>query len=90
MPRVDITPNYYRCRQRDPKLFSIFMSPAWASRIADSEIKGAKVVRGRLKKKVKGKYVWRVQSVLIPRRRGMNRERAIKAARRIRKKVEGR
>jgi len=89
MPRVDITENYYRCRQRSPKLFSTFTSPAWANRIAGSEIGGAKVIRGRLKKKVKGKYVWKVQSVLIPKKRGMNRERAVKAARRIRKKVDG-
>jgi len=94
MPRVDITENYYRCRQRDPKLFITFTSPEWANRIADSEIKGAKVIRGSLRKKVKVKgklkYVWRVQSVLIPKKRGMNRERAAKAARRIKKKVEGR
>jgi len=94
MPRVDITENYYRCRQRDPKLFVTFTSPEWANRIANSEIKGAKVIRGRLRKKakVKGKlkYVWKVQSVLIPKKRGMNRERAVKAARRIKKKVEGR
>lgn len=89
-PRVDVTENYYRCRQREPNLFSILRYPEWARRIADKEIRGARVIRGRLKRKVKGKYVWRVQSVLIPRKRGMNRERAIKAARWIRKKVEGR
>lgn len=93
MPRVDVTANYYRCRQRDPNRFAELRYPDWARRIADKDIKGAKVITGRLKKKVrvkgKLKYVWRVQSVLIPRKRGMNRERAIKAARRIRKKVEG-
>jgi len=93
MPRVDVTPNYYRCRQRDPNLFTELRYPEWARRIADKQVKGAKVITGRLKKKVrvKGKprYVWKVQSVLIPRKRGMNRERAVRAARRIRKKVEG-
>jgi hypothetical protein len=89
-PRVDITKNYYRCRQRDPGLFSRLFTPAWAARVAGSEIKGSKVVTGRLKKKVKDKYVWRVQTVLIPKKPGVNREVAAKAARRIRRKVEGR
>lgn len=93
MPRVDVTENFYRCRQRDPKLFSALRYPEWARSIADKEIKGAKVITGKLRKrvKVKGKlkYVWRVQSVLIPKKQGMNRERAVNAARRIRKKVEG-
>ncbi len=88
MPRIDVTENFYRCRQRDPKLFITFTSPAWANRIANSEIKGARVIRGHLRKKVKGKRVWKVQSALIPKKQGMNRERAVKAARRIRKKVE--
>ena len=65
------------------------VTPKWASTVADSEIKGAKIVTGRLKRKVKGEYVWRVQTVLIPRKPGMNRELALKAARRIRRKLEG-
>ena len=89
MPRVDITTHFYRCRQRDPSLFFNIVTPRWASTVAESEIKGAKVVTGRLKKKVKGKYVWRIQTVLIPRKPGMTRELAMKAARRIRRKLEG-
>jgi len=85
MPRVDVTENYYRCRQRDPNLFAKLRYPEYARRIADKQIKGSRVITGRLKRSKK----WVVQSVLIPRKRGMNRERAVKAARRIKKKVEG-
>lgn len=84
MPRVDITPNYYRCRQRDPDRFAVLRYPEYARRIADKQIKGARVITGRVKRSKK----WLVQSVLIPKKRGMNRERAVKAAQRIRKKVE--
>ena len=85
MPRVDITKNYYRCRQRNPDRFASLRYPEYARRIADKEIKGARVITGRLKRSKK----WVVQSVLIPKKPGMNSERAIKAAKRIKKKVEG-
>jgi len=43
MPRVDVTTNYYRCRQRDPNRFAEFRYPEYARRIrkkVEGEVRG--------------------------------------------------
>lgn len=84
MPYARDSKNFYRVRQRPPKRFTRFTMPAWGARVAGSHVKGAKVVTGRTRA---GK--WEIQSVLIPKKPGMSREKAVKSARGIRNSIEG-
>lgn len=82
--KVHETTKFYRVRQRSPYLFSRYSVPSWASDVAGSVSKGSKVVMGKTKKTKK----WRIQSIIIAKRRGLNKIRAVSLARKIRNKIE--
>lgn len=78
---VDVKPNFYRVRFHEPGQFTTCRVPAWASKAAGSVVPGAKTTQCR-----KGK-TWKTQSVMIP-RKGRTKRAALKAARKIYKKIE--
>ena len=84
MPSVDVTKDYFRVRQKDPKRFKTCRTPAWASRVSGSISKGSKVVMCKKDKD------WVVKSVLIKKGPGKNKKRARNLATKIRKKIERR
>lgn len=82
--KVHETSKYYRVRQRSPSLFNKYSVPSWASDVAGSVSKGSKIVMGKTKKTNK----WRIQSIIIAKRKGLNKLQAVKLAKRIRTKLE--
>lgn len=81
--RVDETANYYRVRQKTPKMFVKIRTPQWASVVADSVSKGSKTVMGKT-----AKGTWKVQSVIIRKRKGIGKTKAIVLARQVRCKID--
>lgn len=81
--RVDEKKNYYHIRFREPSLFSSIRIPAWASVVANSVSKGAKVKTGTLKTTKR----WKIQSIMI-KKKGHNKISARRLARKIVKKIE--
>jgi hypothetical protein len=84
MKKVHTTKGYYRVRQRSPSQFKLFRVPRWTSNVAGSVSKGSKIVMGKTKKTNK----WRIQSIIIAKRKGLNKLQAVKLAKRIRTKLE--
>jgi hypothetical protein len=80
---VDETEKYWRVRQRSPSRFVKFRVPMWALLAANTTSRGAKVVMGKTKK-----GGWLVQSILIRKRKGVGRARAVVLAKKIRAKIE--
>lgn len=66
---VEEKKNFYRVRQRSPSLFIKFRTPAWASRVAGTESRGSRVVMGTTKT-----GSWKVQSVIIRKRKGIGKQ----------------
>jgi hypothetical protein len=62
----------------------MFRTPEWAKLVANSKVRGSEVVVG---KTTKG--VWKVQSVLIRKRKGITKTKAVRIAKQIRLEIEG-
>ena len=80
---VEEKTNYWRVRQRPPSQFTSYRTPVWAAKVAGGISKGAKVVMGMTKK-----GDWRIQSIIIRKRKGIGKTRAVSLAKRIRCKIE--
>ncbi len=80
---VEEKTNYFRVRQRPPSQFTQFRTPTWAAKVASATSRGSKVVVGRT---TKGE--WKVQSVIIRKRKGVGKTRAVALAKKIRCKIE--
>jgi len=87
--KADATANYYRVRFRDPKSFSNFRVPEWASRAANTigrkyyDVRGSKITMGQ---DTQGS--WSIQSVMIPRNSYVSPEDALKIANHIQDRLE--
>jgi len=87
--KADATANYYRVRFRDPKSFSNFRVPEWASRAANTigrkyyDVRGSKITMGQ---DMQGS--WSIQSVMIPRNSYVSPEDALKIANHIQDRLE--
>jgi len=82
--RVDIGPNFYRVRFREPEEFVKIRTPDWAAHAASSIVKGAEVRTGQKKD---GR--WYIQNVMIP-VKGYGIDRAIQKAEQIQNMIEER
>ena len=81
--KVDVTPNFYRVRFHDPKRFKTCRIPAWATKAAGKIKKGAKTTQCKTRR-----GEWKTQSVLVPKKRGMTKRKAVTAARKIYRMLE--
>ncbi len=87
--KADATANYYRVRFRDPKSFSNFRVPEWASRAANTigrkyyDVRGSKITMGQ---DMQGS--WSIQSVMIPRNNHVSPEDALRIANHIQDRLE--
>jgi hypothetical protein len=87
--KADATSNYYRVRFRDPKDFTNFRVPEWASRAANTiglryyDVIGSKITMGQ---DTEGS--WSIQSVMIPRHSYVSPEDALKIANHIQDRLE--
>ena len=87
--KADETANYYRVRFRDPKSFSNFRVPEWASRAANTigrkyyDVRGSKITMGQ---DTQGS--WSIQSVMIPRNNYVSPEDALRIANHIQDRLE--
>ena len=87
--KADATANYYRVRFRDPKSFSNFRVPEWASRAANTigrkyyDVRGSKITMGQ---DMQGS--WSIQSVMIPRNNYVSPEDALRIANHIQDRLE--
>lgn len=82
---VEETRDYFRVRQRPPSQFTQFRTPEWATHVADSISQGSKIVMGRT---TKGE--WKIQSVIIRKRKGIGESKARALAKKIRCDIERR
>ena len=87
--KADATSNYYRVRFRDPKDFTNFRVPEWASRAANTigmkyyDVIGSKITMGQ---DTEGS--WSIQSVMIPRHSYVSPKDALKIANHIQDRLE--
>lgn len=72
----------YHVRYRDPDRFDTIRTPSWASRIADSVSKGAKVRMGKT-----SADNWFIQSILIAPEGVEDKNHAMSLAGRIRREI---
>lgn len=77
--KVDVTPNYYRFRQKSPAGVTECAVPDWAERVAESVKEGAKVTT------CKKDGEWFVQSIMIP-KNGIDAKKARSLANEIKAK----